>query len=70
MYKIRFITTSDITSVRYVFEEKEIEASGDSDALAKFDEACAAPLEGSIAMDIVSGEAYDWTILKSKDISL
>lgn len=70
MYKIRYIKASDITGVRYVFEEKEVEASDDSDAIAKFDVACAAPLEGSLAMDVVSGEAYDWTILKSKDISL
>ena len=26
MYKVRYITTSEVTAVRYVFEEKEIEA--------------------------------------------
>ncbi len=68
MYKVRYITTSEVTKVRYVFEEKEIEASDDAEAIAKFDAECATPLEGSLAMDVVSGEAFDWTILKSVDL--
>ncbi len=68
MYKVRYIKTSEVAKVRYVFEEKEIEASDDADAIAKFDAECATPLEGSLAMDIVTGEAYNWTILKSKDM--
>lgn len=68
MYKIRYITTSEVTAVRYVFEEKEIDAADDADALAKFDAECATPLDSSIAMDIVSGEGYDWSIMKSVDL--
>ena len=33
MYKVRYITTSEVTAVRYVFEEKEIEAADDADAI-------------------------------------
>ena len=51
-----------------MFEEKEIEAADDADAIAKFDAECATPLDSSIAMDIVSGEGYNWTILKSVDL--
>lgn len=68
MYKVRYITTSEVTAVRYVFEEKEIEAADDADAIAKFDAECTTPLDFSIAMDIVSGEGYDWAILKSVDL--
>ncbi len=68
MYKVRYITTSEVTAVRYVFEEKEIEAADDADAIAKFDAECTTPLDSSIAMDIVSGEGYDWAILKSADL--
>ena len=68
MYKVRYITTSEVTAVRYVFEEKEIEAADDADAIAKFDAECTTPLDSSIAMDIVSGEGYDWAILKSVDL--
>ena len=68
MYKGRYITTSEVTAVRYVFEEKEIEAVDDADAIAKFDTECATPLDSSVAMDIVSGEGYDWAILKSVDL--
>ena len=55
MYKVRYITTSEVTAVRYVFEEKEIEAVDDADAIAKFDAECTTPLDSSIAMYIVSG---------------
>ena len=51
-----------------MFEEKEIEAADDADAIAKFDAECATPLDSSIAMDIVSGEGYDWAIMKSVDL--
>ena len=68
MYKVRYITTSEVTAVRYVFDEKEIEAADDADAIAKFDAECTTPLDSSIAMDIVSGEGYDWAILKSVDL--
>ena len=34
MYKVRYITTSEVTAVRYVFDEKEIEAADDADAIA------------------------------------
>lgn len=68
MYKVRYITTSEVTAVRYVFEEKEIEVADDADAIAKFDAECATPLDSSIAMDIVSGEGYNWAILKSVDL--
>ena len=68
MYKVRYITTSEVTAVRYVFEEKEIEAADDADAIAKFDAECTTPLDSSIAMGIVSGEGYDWAILKSGDL--
>ena len=62
MYKVRYITTSEVTAVRYVFEEKEIEAADDADAIAKFDAECTTPLDSSIAMDIVSGEGYDFEV--------
>ena len=68
MYKVRYITTSEVSAVRYVFEEQEIEAADDADAIAKFDTECATPLDSSVAMDIVSGEGYDWAILKSADL--
>ena len=68
MYKVRYVQTSEVTKVRYVFEEKEIEAADDADAIAKFDAECATPLDGSIAMDVVSGEGFNWTILKSVDL--
>ena len=44
MYKVRYITTSEVTAVRYVFEEKEIEAADDADAIARFDAECTTPL--------------------------
>ena len=65
MYKVR---SSEVTAVRYVFEEKEIEAADDADAIARFDAECTTPLDSSIAMDIVTGEGYDWAILKSVDL--
>ncbi len=68
LYKVRYVKTSEITGVRYVFEEKEIEAADDAGAIAKFDAECAAPIEGSLAMDVVSGEGFEWTILKSVDL--
>ena len=68
MYKVRYITTSEVTAVRYVFEEREFEAADDADAIAKFDAECATPLDSSIAMDIVSGEGYDWVVMKSVDL--
>ena len=70
MYKVRYITTSEVTAVRYVFEEKEIEAADDAEAIVKFDTECATPLDSSVAMDIVSGEGYDWAILKSVDFRI
>ena len=45
MYKVRYITSSEVTAVRYVFEEKEIEAADDADAIAKFDAECTTPLD-------------------------
>lgn len=65
MYKIRYIKPSDITQALHVFEETEIDVPDDAAAIAALDAAVATPVEGSVAMDVVSGEAFTWNILKS-----